>query len=268
MKDISFLVLSCDKYNDLWKDFFLLKDHFWSDCPFDWFIVTESSDFEYKDVKIIKCGNKLNWTGRLKYALKVINTEYICFFLDDFFINNTIDNQLILRLIDYAKEIKSDYFVLGDAFSRKFVNPDYRTEHIINIPYNREYGIDTSVAIWKSEFLLSLLDNDCSAWQFELDRLKEARNGMHKGRILLYDDRKPLNISDIPIVIQGKFYPKSIIDFRKRGFEISTSDRPTMTKYETLRYDLKVKMSKIKTGKFIVKWLASKFLGYRFFTPS
>ena len=88
MSDISFLLLSCDKYQDLWYDFFRLKDLFWPDCPYKWTIVTEDADFYYPEISVLKCGTHLNWTGRLKYAIENLNTKHVCYFLDDFFINS------------------------------------------------------------------------------------------------------------------------------------------------------------------------------------
>lgn len=267
MNKISFLLLSCDNYKDLWHDFFCLKDLYWKDCKYQWHVVCESEKFEYPNVEVYNCGNSLDWTGRLNKVLDYINTPYVCFFLDDFFINSNIDNQLIEESIKYAIDIEADYFVLGDAFSRKFDNPSYIKPHIIKIPSTRKYGIDTSVAIWKKSFLKSIInDKDCSAWQFELDRLTEAVNNTHKYRLLLYDDRKPFNVTDIPVVIQGKFYPKAIKDFKSRGYIIDTSRRQIMTFWEVFKYDLKVKMSHFSIGKKLLKRIASKLLGYKFFT--
>lgn len=267
MDQVSFLLLSCDKYKDLWHDFFCLKDINWPDCKYPWHIVCESEEFEYPNVHVLNCGTGIDWTGRLNVALDYVNTPYICFFLDDFFINAKIDNQLIEDTIKYAIDIEADYYVLGDAFSRKFENPNYLKPHIIKIPSTRKYGIDTSAAIWKTSFLKSLLNNkDCSAWQFELDRLIEAQNNTHKNRLLLYDERKPFNVTDIPVVIQGKFYPKAIKDFKKRGYIIDNSKRQIMTTWEVFKYDLKVKMSQISKGKKFLKLLASKMFGYKFFT--
>ena len=57
---MSILVLSCDKYKYAWDDFFNLRDIFWPDCPYPWYVVTESEDYDRKDVEVIKCGTDLN----------------------------------------------------------------------------------------------------------------------------------------------------------------------------------------------------------------
>ena len=264
---ISFFVLSCDKYSDLWEDFFCLKEKFWPDCPFEWHVVTESNECKHTGIKTIKCGKELNWTGRIKKACEIVNSDYICFFLDDFFINDTVENDLINECIGKATNEEVDYYVLGDAFARKIKTDTYYNNHIAVIPTNRPYGIDTSVAIWKKEFLVKLVgEKDCSAWQFELDRLEEARQNVHKDRKLWYDERLPLNVGSIPVVIQGKFYPKAIKDFKCRGYVINTSSRPVMTGLEVFKYDMKVFFSSIGFLKSPLKRFAGKFMGYKFFT--
>ena len=265
--NISFFVLSCDKYSDLWEDFFCLKEKFWSNCAFEWQVVTESVECKHKGVKTIKCGKDLNWTGRIKKACELVGSDYICFFLDDFFINSIVNNDLINECIELAIREKVDYYVLGDAFARKIKTNTYYNDHTAVIPTDRPYGIDTSVAIWKKEFLLELVrKKDCTAWQFELDRLEEARHNVHKDRKLWYDERLPLNVGSIPVVIQGKFYPKAIKDFRHRGYEINTSGRLVMTSWEVFKYDLKVFFSKMGFLKSPLKRFAGKFMGYKFFT--
>ena len=265
--NISFFVLSCDKYSDLWEDFFCLKEKFWPDCSYEWNVVTESILCKHAGVNTITCGHDQNWTGRLKQACNATRSSFVCFFLDDFFINAKVDNGLVLKCIEKAILEEVDYYVLGDAFARKIKKSRYFEKHIKVIPSDRPYGIDTSVAIWKKEFLLSLIgEKDCSAWQFELDRLEDAKLNLHKDRVLWYDDRLPLNVGSIPVVIQGKFYPKAIKDFKRRGYVINTSVRPVMTIIEVIKYDLKVWFSKTSLFKAPLKCLAKGFLGYKFFT--
>lgn len=48
------LVLSCDKYKYAWDDFFNLRDKFWPDCPYKWYLVTESADYSCNGVMVWK----------------------------------------------------------------------------------------------------------------------------------------------------------------------------------------------------------------------
>ena len=53
------LLLSCDKYSDVWDDFFNLKERFWPDCKFKWYLVTESKNYIRKNVSTIICKHLL-----------------------------------------------------------------------------------------------------------------------------------------------------------------------------------------------------------------
>ena len=39
---LAILMLSCDKYSDLWDDFFNLKERFWPDCPYHCYLATDT----------------------------------------------------------------------------------------------------------------------------------------------------------------------------------------------------------------------------------
>ena len=73
-------------------------------------------------------------------------------------------------------------------------------------------------------------------------------------------------MGSIPVVIQGKFYPKAIRDFKRRGYLINTSGRPVMTGLEVFKYDMKVLFSRIGFLKSPLKRFAGKYMGYKFFT--
>jgi hypothetical protein len=265
---MAMLLLSCDAYKDLWNDFFNLKDKYWPDCPYTFYIVTENASYDRPGVKVVTCGNDLNWSGRLRYAINSVNSEIISVFLDDYIFESEINTNLIQQHLDYFVNNNVDFFNLGDIFRHVIdcKKSIYIAPHIQRIPKHLKYGIDTSAAIWKKSFLLKLLGtDDYSAWQFEVDRCAEAASEEGLSGNILCDDRMPYNITKIPFVIQGKVYPPCVSYFKKKGYQIETN-RPLMTTKEVVRYKIKVHASRIPFGHKILKWIGSKFLGYRFFT--
>ena len=93
-------MLSCDKYSDLWDDFFNLKERFWPDCPYNWYLVTESKCYKRDGVTLIKCGKELDWAGRLRFALNSVDATYIGIFLDDSFLESKVDTSIIEGLVE------------------------------------------------------------------------------------------------------------------------------------------------------------------------
>lgn len=267
--DLSMLVLSCDKYSDLWDDFFNLRERFWPECPFKWYVVTESKDYDRKGVEVIKCGKDLNWAGRLRKAVQTVNTDYILPILEDNFINAPINNERIINYFSFVKERKVDFLDMSNIFRHKIDNPEkeYYAEHLVIIPKHLRYGLDTAAAIWNKDYLLEKLgDGDYNAWQFEKDRCDEAASEEGYNGLILADELLSMNVSEIPVVIQGKFYPPVIEDFRKRGYEINTSGRPVMSFTETFKYDLKRRVSRFPYCHGLLKWIGSHLFGYKFFT--
>jgi hypothetical protein len=266
--DISMLVLSCDKYKDLWEDFFNLREKYWPNCPYKWYVVTESEDFEHNGVEVITCGKEMNWAGRYRKAVQYVKTPYIGVFLDDFFISETIDNELISYLIDQMKEHHITYINMSNVYKSiiGMTEKEYFADHLIRIPNHQRYGISTEAAIWDRTYLLQKLgDGDYSAWQFEIDRCKEAETEKGLGGLLLCDDRMPFHVSIIPVVIQGMFYPDTIKEFKKKGYTINVGSREVMPLNKVWSYKLKVYFSTVKRGRTQLRWLASHLLGMKFF---
>lgn len=261
------LLLSCDNYSDLWDDFFNLKEKYWPDCPYTWYVVTESKNYTRTNVEVIKCGKELNWAGRFRKAIIEVNTPFIAIFLEDYFICEPIDNNLINSLVAFMEEHEVDFLDLGNIFKHKINAPNkkYYAEHLVIIDKHLRYGLDTAAAIWNKDYLLEKLgDEDYSAWKFEDDRCAEAASVEGYNGLILCDDRLPFNVSPVPVVVQGHFYPPCIPFFRKRGYEIDTSKRRIMTRREQFRYDLKFRASKIKYGRKFLKWIGSHLFGYQF----
>lgn len=261
-KDLAILVLSCDKYSDLWDDFFNLKDLYWPDCPYHTFLATDSKQYVREGVDTIHFGNIKTWSICAQKALAKIDYPYVALFLEDAFIYKKIDSSIILEDFKLFKEYKLDFLTL----ERDYKTPTNSiSPHVWRTDKHRKWGIDTSAAIWRKDFFIKQLQkNDCSAWEFEVNLCKEAlsENGL-KGNIY-YDDRKPFNISPVEIVRLGKLTPDGIRFFKKLGYNIDVSRREVMSEFRMIFYNIKGKLARSFFRKPIKK--IAKFIGIEFFT--
>lgn len=266
---MAMLVLSCDGYSDLWDDFFNLRDKFWPDCPFKWYVVTETKDYKRAGVDVIKCGKDLNWAGRFRKAVEQVEAQYIGIYLEDYFITKKVDNGIIQSLIKVMDTHRVTCINTSDVF-RTIINMEdkkYFKDHLIVIPGNHRYGLSTESSIWEKQYLLEKIgEDDYSAWRFESDRVKESMKPEGMGGFNLCDDRMPFNVSTIPVVIQGVFYPGAKRFFeRECGYKI-LSRRSTMGAWSVFKYRFKVWCASAKHGRKLMKWVGSHFMGYKFFT--
>ena len=259
------MVLSCDKYEDVWDNFFSIKDKFWPDCNFQWYLVTESKHYHRNDV--ITINSEGNWSTRLRNAVRSVNSKYICTFLDDYFIVDAVDNGHINYLVDYVDEHKVSFLNMDDGFDHIQRNPGLQEydDNLLIIPKHLHYGIDTAGAIWDKDFLLEKLgDGDYSAWQFELDRCIEADSPEGLDGLLLLDKKQSLNISKIPVIIQGAYYPPALKFFRDKGIQIDCRNRRIMSPWDVFVYWLKRKCAKAKHGRKFLKWVGTHVFKIQF----
>lgn len=258
-------VLSCDKYKDVWEEFFNLRDRYWPDANFSWYLVTESEVCDRKDVSTIVGGG--DWSTRLRNAVNKVDAPYICTFLDDYFISSRVDNQLINDRLKLMMEYKVSFLNMDDGFDhiQKMPNLEAFCENVIRIPKHAAYGVDTAGAIWDRNYLLETLgDGDYSAWQFELDRCNEAKTEDGLKGLILLDKCQPLNISKIPVIIQGAYYPPALRFFKKKGYVVNCHGRRVMSSWDVFVYWLKRTCSKAKHGRKLMKWLGTRVLGIQF----
>lgn len=267
--DLCMLVLSCDSYSDLWDDFFNLRDKYWNDTTIRWYIVTETKEYQRGGVTVIHCGKDMNWAARFRKAVETVGTPYIGVFLEDYFITDKVDIDRVKYLLELMKRERVTYINVSDVFGNiiDMPNKEYFIDHLIRIPTHKRYGISTVTSIWEKSFLLQKLGaGDYSAWQFEIDRCHEAATSDGLGGFLLCDEKCTFNVSTIPIVIQGKFYPDAIRYFKRKGYVIDISRRMIMPFRQVLLYKLKVRMSKARFMRKQLKWIGARIFGIKFFT--
>lgn len=258
-------VLSCDKYQDVWDEFFNLKDRFWADCNFQWYVITESLTCDREGVKTINSDG--DWSTRFRNAVKSVDAKYICSFLEDYFITEKIDNGRINQLVEFMEKHKVSFLNMDDGFNHIQKTPNIKQycEDILIIPKHMNYGVDTAGAIWNRNYLLEKLgDGDYSAWQFELDRCNEAKTEEGLSGLILLDQKQSLNISKIPVIIQGAYYPPALKYFEGLGYIINCHGRKVMSRWSVFIYWLKRKCSKSKHGRKLLKWVGNHVLGLQF----
>ena len=93
---MSLLVMSCDRYSDLWNPMSDCLKRFWPDCPYETLLSTESASPAPETVfhRTVHSARSA-WSGRLLETLDAIQTPYTMLLLDDLWPCQTISTAAI-----------------------------------------------------------------------------------------------------------------------------------------------------------------------------
>ncbi len=210
--NITLLVSSCDKYEDAWGPYFALIKKFWPEHPKNVCLITETKSFSCEgiNIKVYNYDKSLTWSERLYRTLEKIDTKYIVFSLEDFF------------LLDYVKQDRID-----ECYNWMEENPDIAVCRLFssnnsNLKQTEKYKdfciadntigyrLETQVALWNRETLMSFIDLSEDPWQFESRGTERIKN---TEKIFLW------HYSEDLFDLEDKIFPYRM--FPKHGYGIA-----------------------------------------------
>lgn len=227
MKDCTILVNSCDKYEDAWNPFFNLLKKQWPDCPYDIVLSTETKIYscDFFKVKTINSDPKSSWSARLRNTLNNINTDYVLFFLEDFFLLEKVRVDIFnqaLELIKGNEEIGLIVFNTTRNLDLSFPdNTDYK-KSFIKLDNKVKGRTNVLVGLWRKEYFLKLIFGDENPWEYEINSNIRARYAGYKIYSQNYDVSFPafrycINPKDGYGITQGKWLVKNQELFESNG---------------------------------------------------
>ena len=227
-KDVTLLINTCDSYEDILDSFFFLLHRYWSDLPFDIVLSSESLNYKNKYFKIKNVhpkDKKCSWTKRMYEALKEIETDYVLFLLDDFFLTGKVDTDEILKCLDYLKK------------DQNIVNFTYYPIVVGAVPAMEGYKIREKVtkskvaliaALWnKKQFIKYVKDIDENIWEFEINATIRS-NTIYSDDVFYCLDNTNMPIPyDFPSLglCSGKWLKNTIPFFEKEGIKMDFDKR-------------------------------------------
>src|SRR5258706_10429746 len=107
--DVTILVLSCDKYRDLWKPFFYCFRKYWKNCPYPVYLGSNTLSYEDRKIQTILSGPDKDWSSSLLSILKKIETPYIFLWLDDIFPTAGMNKASFADALDFMIKHKAKH---------------------------------------------------------------------------------------------------------------------------------------------------------------
>ena len=225
--DLGILVLSCDKFYDLWKPYFSLFQEYY-DGSSQVYLGSNTVTFEGDKITTIYSGEDTDWSTSCRNILRQIPNKYILLLLEDIFITSKIDSDKINQHLQYMKDNKAkhihlaptpkpDKWVLDQEFGVYEKGAPYR----VNV-----------VGYWDKEYLLSLLLDGESPWDFEI-------KGSYR---TAYDDgfyclQKPL-FSSVHILEKGRWLPEAVNYNKKHNTSLEIEKRPILSSHTNFKSNL------------------------------
>ena len=166
----SLLVISCDRYDDLWLPFFTLFHKHWPDCPYPLFLGTNHKRYDDERVTTIPIGEDLSWAQGARLMLNAIESEYAITFLEDFLIEKPVDTEKIERLVEIARIEKLGCLRLaaGQPLAYAPTRPAEGYPGLGVVEPGEPYRVSAQVAIWHRPTLEKFLIPGASPWEFEV----------------------------------------------------------------------------------------------------
>lgn len=225
----SLLILSTDRYADLWPLCTTLHRKYWPDCPWPRFIGSDTVPGSINGFISLGTGQKgLPWADSLQRILAQIDTQTILLMLDDFFLTGLVNTDRIVSLLDVMERHNAAYLRLvpHKRFMCSISTEKYIGEHQRGLPYRASL----QAAFWNTRVLKELLVPSENPWQFEL--YAGLRSDLRKEPFLAtYDQPLPY----IDVLERGKWLPRGLRLCHKEGLRVDLGVRSRTTYRDMLR---------------------------------
>ena len=188
------VVSSCDKYEDASYPYFELLKRYWPEHPRKNYLITVQQNFcsSGLDIKVCNYDKGLTWSERLYNTLDKINSKYIIFSLEDFFLLDYVKQDRIDECISWMEENPNIAVCrLYSSDNDNLIPTKYKDFRMAD--NNIGYRLDTQVALWNKETLMSFIDRTEDPWQFETKGTERIKG---TDKIFLWHYTKNINSPD------------------------------------------------------------------------
>ena len=202
---ISIVVSSCDRFFDAWRPFAFFFRKGWGDCPFPIYLVTNELEVKSRSIQAIRVGKDKGWASNMQVALEQIETPYILYLQEDYFLTAPVRAGQLAEDIAYAIEQDAAAFCFYDLslleaeFGQKY-------ERFGVVPDDSKGRTRLQTTLWKRDVFASLLRPGETAWNME------ARGSERTRGLLMYSYARN---DDAPIpylmsgVVRGLWTPEA-----------------------------------------------------------
>jgi len=212
--DIAFVVVSCDRYKDLWPGFFKTLFKYWENCPLDVFLISNFEEYTDARVKPILIGEDKDYASNLVQAINTIDHKWIFLWLEDCMFSKPINNDQVTKVLHAATQIPNlGYLKLSNDYPSAY-------NCVPGLPFGKipkgvKYRSAIGMSLYRKDVLLKLLEPGKNAW--EVDKSDISDNLSEDFYALSH---KLVNNPIFPYVntvIKGKWYLSALQYLKNEG---------------------------------------------------
>ena len=193
MSEIPIIVSRCDLYEDAWNPFFRLIKANWPEAPSVVYLITESKEYHDTDFDI-HCIHSPSpwWSDRVQFALSQINATYGWFFLEDFFIESRVNNEIAISAVSCITNDKT----IGVIKFIPHITPSWYDENkVVNeyfseIPPSFSQRSNLMLSLYNLSYFSDMLRKKETPWDYELFGTHRSRH--LKEKVLVQNNHCPL----------------------------------------------------------------------------
>ena len=217
MNRCSLLIMSCDKNQKLLSLFLEFFSKNWGNCSFSVYVSLETLSVHRASVVSLNSATS-TWGQRLLDAIDEIPSEFIILVLDDFLIEQPVDDVAVknyLRILEENPEIAC--ITLANIPDKK--NKPSRFCNLLKRDGKGAYLLNTQISIWRKDLLKQLIDPKDSPWQAELYGSIRARKfNQFQFYCLISDSVMPVKYNRGWLVVRGTWNADEIDRLKLQPF--------------------------------------------------
>lgn len=181
--EITIVISSCDHFSDCWDVLSVSLKQFWPDCPFKRYLITNRQNSNSDQFQAFRTEDDRGWASNLKMVLERLNSEFILYLQEDYWLNRPVDTKAIEKHLNFCRTYGYDYL--------RLTFPEYDrgrsdADGYCVIPTGIRYRLCLQAALWRRSKLLEILVEGWSGWDFErkIESLLAAQNISVKAAVL------------------------------------------------------------------------------------
>lgn len=227
LPNVALLVISCDRYSDLWPIYFNCLFKFWPDCQLKVYLGSNFKEYPDERVTTILIGEDKDYSSNLKLMLQRVEEELVITTVEDLFISAPV---VVSHLSDFVAD-----FIERDAKYLKLMNTfplGYDKDSNVRIaalPEGIRYRLGMGISLWRKAALLENLEPGLSAWAMEREPGFGRNFGHNQVFAINYHFKGELPLQFVHGVIKGRWVRRAVPWLRRHGYELEASERAVMT---------------------------------------